>query len=248
MNEFACLLCGDRSDGAAKVALDQLSSSIRGFSTKAVGFLGSGFSEDALSFGPFCARVLLENGCAALMGRLDSFRMLYLSEFQAQPEYEPGKRAKSAFAWAGDVMPEEKPNQPLWSLDHDLPRISRALFSRHFDHVFWRPALNRTIDYVSSLPTDPLLVDIHSIDPDRFIDETRGRSAQLYSTLSKGVHWEFFTSALLFDETTVKNAIRDTFVLLANLGLASHFIHTAYASLTPVEAVNYYRATRAKLL
>jgi hypothetical protein len=247
MNEFACLLCGDRSNGTAKVALDQLASSISGFSTKAISFLGSDFSEDALSFGPFCARVLLENGCAALMGRLDSFRMLYLSEFQAQPGYELGKRAKSAFAWTGDVMPEEKPTQPLWSVDHDLPRISRALFSRHFDHVFWRPALTRTIDYVSSLPTDPLLADIHNIDPDRFIDEARGRSAQLYSTLSKGVHWEFFTSALVFDETTVKNAIRDTFDLMANLGLASHFIHTAYASLTPTEAVNYYKATRATL-
>lgn len=248
MNEFALLLCGDRSDGTAKVALDQLSSSIRGFSKKAANFLSSDISEDALSFGPFCARVLLENGCAALMGRLDSFRMLYLSEFQAQPEYEPGRRAKSAFAWTGDVMPDEKSHQALWSIDHDLPRISRALFSRHFDHVFWRPALSRTLDYISSLPPDPLLADVANLDPDRFIDETKGRSAQLYSTLSKGVHWEFFTSALLFDETTVKNAIRETFVIMANLGLVSHFIHTAYASLTPSEAVNSYKATRAIVL
>src|SRR4051812_15791246 len=83
MNEISLLLCGDKSEGIAKVALDQLSSSIRWFSTKAARFLVDDITDEALSFGPFCARVLLENGCAALVGRLDSFRMLYLSEFQA---------------------------------------------------------------------------------------------------------------------------------------------------------------------
>ncbi|WP_428541256.1 hypothetical protein [Rhodopila sp.] len=110
-------------------------------------------SDDTLTFGPFCARVLLENACAALVGRLDSFRILYLSEFQTQPEYEPGKRAKSAFSWVGDVIPDEKSvqnPQNLWSIDHDLPRISRALFSRHLDHVYWKPAVERMLDFASS--------------------------------------------------------------------------------------------------
>ena len=61
--------------------------------------------------------------------------MLYLSEFQTQPEYERAKRAKSAFSWSGDVIPDEKPAQDMWSPDHDLSKISRALFSRHVDHV-----------------------------------------------------------------------------------------------------------------
>lgn len=244
MNEIALLLCGDQSQGTAKVALDQLSRSIRGFSTQGAKYLTEEITDEALRFGPFCARVLLENGCAALVGRLDSFRMLYLSEFQAQPEYEPGKRAKSAFAWFGDVMPDEKSGQALWSIDHDLPKISRALFSKHLDHIFWKPAVDRLLDYVSTLEADPLLSEVGNIDPDRFIDETKGRSAQLYSTLSKGVHWEFFTSAMLFDEVTVKSMIRETFVLVANLGLISHFVHTAYASLPPGDAVNYYKAFR----
>lgn len=247
MNEIALLLCGDQSEGTGKIALDQLANSLRSFSTKAAKFLTEDITDEALSFGPFCSRVLLENGCAALVGRLDSFRMLYLSEFQAQPEYEPGKRAKSAFSWSGDVMPDEKGNQALWSIDHDLPKISRALFSKHFEHIFWKPAINKMLDYVSSLEPDPLLFDVASIDPDRFIDETKGRSAQLYSILSKGVHWEFFTTALLFDEATVKNSIRETFLLVASLGLISHFVHTAYASLTPGEAVRCYKSIKRLL-
>ncbi len=244
MNELSILLCGDGAYGTARVALDQLSSSIKGFSSKATKFLSEEATDETLSFGPFCARVLLENGCAALVGRLDSFRMLYLSEFQAQPEYEHGKRVKSAFAWTGDVIPDDKPNQELWNVDHDMPKISRALFSKHFDHVFWKPALARLIDHVSTLPSDPLLSDVLNIDPEEFIGEAKGRSMRLYSTLSKGVHWEFFTSALLFDEDTVKNSIREAILLVAHLGLASHFVHTAYASLDPNVAVDSYKAIR----
>jgi hypothetical protein len=170
--------------------------------------------------------------------------MLYLSEFQAQPEYEYGKRVKSAFAWTGDVIPDEKQNNVLWSVDHDLPKISRALFSRHFDHLFWKPALASLLDHVSTLDADPLLTDVLNIDPDSFIEESKGRSTQLYSTLSKGVHWEFFTSALLFDEATVKNSIRETLLLVTHLGLASHFVQTAYASLDATVAVDAYKAIR----
>ena len=244
MNELALILCGNGADGIAGIALSQLSNSIKGFSSRAARFLAEEATDDTLSYGPFCARVLLENGCAALVGRLDSFRMLYLSEFQAQPEYEYGKRVKSAFAWTGDVIPEDKNSNVLWSADQDLPRISRALFSKHFDHVFWKPALARLLDHVSTLAPDRLLADVLNIDPDRFIDETKGRSAQLYSTLSKGVHWEFFTSTLIFDDVTVKNSIRDAVLLVAHLGLASHFVHTAYASLDPGAAVDCYKAIR----
>lgn len=103
MNVMGPLLYGgENSVGIARIALDQLSRSIGSFSTKAIGFLNDETTEETLSFGPFCARVVLENSCAALVGRLDSFRILYLTEFQAQPEYEIGKRAKSAFR--GRVM------------------------------------------------------------------------------------------------------------------------------------------------
>src|SRR5690606_34552717 len=102
--------------------------------------LNSDASSDALELGPYCARVLLENATAAVVGRLDAFRILYLSEFQAQPEYETGKRARSAFSWLGDVVPEEKGTAQLWSIEHDVAKINRALFSKHSEHLFWKPA------------------------------------------------------------------------------------------------------------
>jgi hypothetical protein len=245
MNEMGSLLCGStKRAGIAKSALDQLSKSIGTFSTRAVKFLAEDLSEDAVVFGPFCARALLENACAALVGRLDAFRMLYLSEFQAQPAYEATKRAKSAFSWTGDVIAEEKAGSNLWSVDHDLPKISRALFSRHLDHIFWKPAVDQMLDFVSSNNSDPVLAELLALDAANYINEARGRSTQLYSSLSKGVHWEFFTSALVFDDATVKDLIRETCLLVAHLGLTSHFIPTAYASLSPQEALDAYLSFR----
>lgn len=250
MSGIGSLVCGHaKNDGIAKVALDQLSSSIENFALRALKFLNEEFTDEALSFGPFCARVLLENSCAALLGRLDSFRMLYLSEFQSQPEYEHGKRAQSAFSWTGDVIADHnKCAKTLWSLDNDLPRISRALFSKHFEHIYWKPAIERMLDFVTTCSPNSALQEILEIDAETFIDKGRGKGIQIYSTLSKGVHWEFFTSALLFDEETVKSAIRDTCLLISQLGLISHFIPTAYASLEPTKAMEEYISFRKLML
>jgi hypothetical protein len=246
MNDIEILLCGEHgSDGIAKNALSQLATSIGGFSAKAISFLAQESSDETLSFGPFCARVLLENSCAALVGRLDPFRMLYLSEFQNQSQYEHGKRAKSSFSWTGDVIPvDEKPQQPLWSVDYELPKISRALFARHLDHIYWKPAIEDMLDFVSSAGSNAILSEILMIESETYLNECRGKSSQLYSTLSKAVHWEFFTTALVFDEITVKAALRDTCLLVANLGLISHFIPTSFARIDPTKALNAYISYR----
>lgn len=139
-------------------------------------------------------------------------------------------------------MPDEKAATSLWSLENDLSKISRALFSKHCDHIYWRAAASAMIDFVATQPSNPAWGGLLDIDPDTFLGKACGQSRQLYSTLSKGVHWEFFSSALLFDEVTVKSAIRDTLVLVARLGLISHFVPTAHANLQASEAANFYAA------
>jgi len=248
MSDIGRLICGEApADGLAKSALKQLALSIDAFATRAVRILKEGASDEATALGPFFARVVLENSCAALVGRLDTFRILYLSEFQGQPEYEHGKRARSAFSWFGDVMPADEKNADLWNIDHDVSKISRALFSKHIDRVCWQPAVENMLDYVSASGSDPFLREILSLSSESYIKTTKGQGQQLYSTLSKGVHWEFFNSALVFDEATVKNAIRDTCLLVGHLGLTSHFIPTAYASLQPQLALEAYLSFRKTL-
>lgn len=173
------------------------------------------------------------------MGRLDPFRLIYLSEFQTQPTFEAHRPSKSGFKWTGDVISDDKPSPNMWSADHDISKINRALFSQYFDHVYWKPAVEKTLDHVSSI-SNPALSEINSIDAERFITSTKGKCLQLYSTLSKGVHWEYFSSALVMDESTIKSAIRETCLIVGGIGLMSHFIPTAYASLTPDRAVDEY--------
>ncbi len=240
MTTLPPLLCGSpTSEGLGKVALNQLEASLQSFCDRTVHYLGSTSSDEVTMFGPFCARVILENGCAALVGRFDPFRILYLSEFQTRPEYVAGKRVKSAFSWAGDVIPEERPSATLWDADHEIAKISRSLFSAHLEHVYWRPAVDALLDHIEDNDA-PQLNEIRSIESDKYISEIKGRLRQLYSQLSKGVHWEFFSSSLQMDEVTVKSLLRDTIVNVAGLGLISHFVPTAYASLDADAAVEAY--------
>lgn len=240
MTNLPILLCGNaQGSGLGKIALDQLSTSLSNFSARAIQFLETDSSPETTTFGPFCGRVILENGCAALLGRLDPFRLIYLSEFQSQPEYSPGRRVRSAFAWAGDVIPDEKSPAALWDPDHDLPKISRSLFSKHLDHVYWKPALESLLDHIGANAAVEL-ADILSLDSANYISSTKGKCMQLYSQLSKGVHWEFFSSTLQMDEDTVKSLLRDTLVHVAGLGLVSHFVPTAYASIGHDDAIAEY--------
>ena len=100
------------------------------------------------------------------------------------------------------------------------------------------------LDFASSYEPEIGVAEILALDADTYMRTIMGRSLQLYSTLSKGVHWEFFTSTLVFDETTVKSAMRDTCLLVSQLGLASHFIPTAYVSLPPPAAFDTYLSFR----
>ena len=207
--ELGKLVCGVAAEACiANSTLDHLGSSIDRFGSRAVGYLNGEFSEEARVYGAFCARVTLENACAALVGRFDPFRLLYLAEFQAQEKFEYGKPTKSGFRWLGDVVAEEKPPPVLWSSDLDTSRISRALLSAHADHVYWKPAVELALDYLSE-HEDVSLQELRSMNPETFTSAVRGKGAALYSTLSKGVHWDFFVESVVMDEATLKDGIRD---------------------------------------
>jgi hypothetical protein len=166
--------------------------------------------------------------------------MLYLSEFQAQGGFEYGKPSKSGFKWAGDVLAEDKPGRDLWNTDHDLGKISRALFSAHLDHVYWKPAVEAALDYLSQSGEAEVVGELQTMDPETFTSSTKGRCAELYSKLSKGVHWDFFVTSVVMDEGTLKDAIRDCFIQVGNMGFVSHFVPTAYRSLQKTDALVAY--------
>jgi len=237
-------VCGSSAlGGVADDTLNHLNSSIQRFGQRSIGFLNDVFDENAQTFGAFCARAFLENSCAALVGRLDPFRLMYLAEFQAQAGFEYGRSSNSAFRWTGDVLPDDKPPHEMWGPDHNLNKVSRALFSAYAEHVFWRPAVTSALDAIESDSSD-LLDELRSLDPQTYVGYVRGRCASLYSTFSKGVHWDFFKSTIILDEETIKSSIRETVLILSGLSLVSHFIPTAYRSLSSGLAIESYKTIR----
>jgi hypothetical protein len=242
---LAAIVCGPPgSDCTANATLEHLSASVDAFSQKALNILNSDFDDESQHFGAFCARVVLENAFAALVGRLDPFRLLYLKSFQEQPGFQYGKAANSGFRWTGDVMPEDKGPQDLWGNDHSSSKVSRSLLSSYCEHVYWRPAIESVLDFASNVD-DSVLTEIKQIDPENFVPTYRGRVSSLYSTLSKGVHWEFFVTSVIMDEGTIKDSIRETLISVGMISLASHFIPTAYRSLDPEGAIEAYVSLRS---
>lgn len=249
MATLGILICGNttppypESHGAADKTLDHLSKSIDRFADKSINYLNDdNFSEDAQSFGAFCARVVLENACAALVGRLDPFRLLYLAEFQSQQGFTYGRHSKSGFRWANDVLAEEKNNNGMWNTDHDVSKISRALFSQYTDHIYWKPSAEKALDFITK--NKLLLSDFQELEPETFTKFVKSKCSTLYSTLSKGVHWEFFSDSIVMDEETVKNALRDCLIIMGMLGLISHFVPTAYRCLKHENALKVYQKFR----
>ncbi|ARE85382.1 hypothetical protein ROSMUCSMR3_03936 [Roseovarius mucosus] len=241
------LVCGrPHGDAKADKTLQHLSRTINTFSTKGVRYLQEEFSDESKYFSAFCARVVLENSSAAIVGRLDPFRLLYLNEFQSQPSFEHGAPAKSGFRWQGDVMNPDKPlgQDRIWSSDVDIAKISRSLFSEHFDHLIWRPAYSELLDQIQNSGRDEF-EELISIEPEAFVPRMRGELGRLYSSLSKGVHWDFFNSAIEYDESSIKANLQDLFSRVSILGLTSHFIPTAYSSLMPDDAFDIYAQMRS---
>jgi len=239
---FVCGTAG--TAGVADATLDHLKDSIERFATRSLSFLNSDFDDNTQSFGAFCARVVLENSCAALVGRLDPFRLLYLAQFQAQQSFEYGRPSNSGFRWTGDVLPDENSPREMWGVDHNVSKVSRALFSPYAEHVYWRPAVETALDFIAA-DNSELLQDLRSLEPDKYVGYTRGKCATLYSTLSKGVHWDFFTSSIVLDEGTIKDTIRETLVALGGMALISHFIPTSYRSMERDVAVAAYKTFRS---
>lgn len=239
MDDLKLVVCGRPNEGKAKDSLDQIATSLDSFGSRAIALLTSSQTDPNFIFAPLCGRVVLENSCAAIVGRIDAFRLIYISEFQSKAEYEVGKRAKSSFSWTGDVFPSGG-NIRLWDIDNDVPKIGRALFSQHYEELYWKPAVADAIDFINDNTAVTAPPELSQLDPENFVSLIKGRSNQAYSGLSKGVHWEFFNQASVLDETTTKGLLKEACTIAAMLGFVSHFIPTAHSSIDPAEALEHF--------
>lgn len=186
-------------------------------------------------FGPFLGRSLLELSATALIGRLDPIRILVVRQIQAQPDYDTSIPWKASIRWQGDVLAAKKV-QNLWGDALEYEKITKALLGDYYDHLVWRPAVQQMLGVAKG--GGNWFAQLGAISPDSFVTRKRDEISRLYSSLSKGIHHEFvLPPGTLYDRATVVDLVQRTIHLIADIGLVSHFIPHASASLSPDDAM-----------
>lgn len=187
---------------------------------------------------PYSARSLLEISGAAIMTRIDPFRMLALRKCQMHGDYDLGSRAEPSFSWMGDIHTPNGKGEVNWGPGLKVVSASRALLDRPWDELSWRPAFESAIDVLPS-HSSGWLTELRSIQPERFVPTLRGRMLSLYSAFSKGVHHEMVIDReLRLDAVTLAEYGRDLIRILSWLAFVSNFIEHSSVRLSKAEAVS----------
>ena len=187
-----------------------------------------GADADAVAmFAPFLGRSLLELAASALLCRLDPFRFLVLREIQQNSESDLGLRTKAALQWAGDILPEIKAKQPLWS-DRELKDISRALLSEYNDYVFWKRAFDNMEKDTPESGGGRLLSDLRRRGREPFVPQIRQGLRETYSLFSKYVHHERLITLpdeprILSEKLATALEALAALAFVANFGTEFHF-------------------------
>jgi hypothetical protein len=237
-SDLSLLLCGKPTALSSGSELGEILAHIKesmDYLMDQLSWLGEQDVRHISMLGPFFGRSLLELATTALIGRLDPLRLLVVRKIQAQGNYKTGIPWKASIRWTGDVIAEKKAPNP-WSETMDYKEMSRALLGEYYDHLLWRPAAQQMLGAVTDQGV--WLAELAANDMELFISRKRDEIGRLYSSLSKGIHHEFvMPPGTLYDRSTVRNLVLSTVRQVAELGLVSHFIAHASATLNSEEAL-----------
>ncbi len=240
-NDLSLLTCGNPTDslGASEVGkiLIHLQGTIDHVMDQ-LSWLGAQDDKRISLFGPFLGRSLLELSATALISRLDPLRILVVRQVQAQPSYHTNIPWKAAIRWQGDVLAAKKVLN-LWGDELDYEKVTKALLGDYYDHLVWRPALQQLLGGTSG--GGNWLAQLGAISYESFTTRKRDEIGRLYSSLSKGIHHEFvLPPGALYDRATVVDLVQRTIHEVADIGLVSHFVAHACASLKHTDAVEIF--------
>jgi len=248
-SELSKLACGDFSEKTSlKPIYDNISKNITQLYNDLLFLLSQDRSSDqnfmVRKVGPYFARSLLENVCTALLGRIDPFRVITVSKIQENEQFNINERSAIAINWGSDILTNEKSASSLWQENLHYESIKRGLLGFYYGDLFWNKA------YASALQADQQILDTYRSDTEieKFIKRIRQNIAQLYSSLSKGVHNELIINCdTLYDDISIQDLINDSIDICATLSLLSHFIDVTICSISTTEAINQYKIIKERL-
>lgn len=181
-----------------------------------------------------CSRLILEQSAAALLGRIDPIRMVSIVKGSASVDFKIGYRNASSFMWSKDVIPDTKPGSGFWTQESIGKGVYRALLDGHLaDYIFASshkelqdPLFEAT---VSKIQLPDWVIELQKFDRgEPVLAKLRILASEAYSTLSKGIHFEFF----LGKETTpdlkeIRSSTSKAITVIATAALYTHFSDVA---------------------
>lgn len=207
-----------------------ISGSLKDNYNKLLQLWGKQDDENFVRFGPMLGRLILEQSLAIIIGRFDPIRFLALVRGSKSTDFVMGQQNPSSFNWTRDVHPDIAP-PPSWWTQKEITKLqSRSLLNGHLaDYLFCschNDVIDGLSDFTASLQAVPRWIsDLLNIEEGiSVLAQLRTRSKTSYSTLSKGIHFEFFegnNTQLSLSSTT--EAIRDAIITVATTALYSHY-------------------------
>lgn len=169
---------------------------------------------------PFLARKFLELSLTSLLARIDPLRVIAARKNQRDSSFETGRQNASSITWTGDIFPKNPPPKGnAWQSQSLEKGVERSALGWHFGEVAITPGLQWLSDLDNT--NSKWLRELSS--QDKPFEWIKGRLAQLYSTLSKGVHAEYLLDdRTAFDHASIQQHMQDCYRLVLLLATATH--------------------------
>lgn len=208
---------------------------------------------DFIRLAPTCARLLLEQSLATILGRLDPVRFISIVRGSRSADFQIGGRNPSSFNWSNDVLPANiRRGVGLWSQD-TLKALVRAALDGHIADYLFGSYHEDVRDSVTDMTLGShelpaWIISFLKIEVgEHCLSTLRKKAGECYSTLSKGMHFEFFKDHTTKPSTPeIVIAIKDSISVIATCSLYSHFTDIALQKIDRKEATQSFVALTTK--
>lgn len=199
----------------------------------------------ASSIFPFLARKFLELSLTSILARLDPLRVIAARKHQLDDSYKEGQKNPSSISWTGDIFPQNPDTNNVWNTTTLAKGVQRSLFGGHYSEIAILPGLQYLIDNNNYEDSAWLREFAKSENPFKWLTE---QLRNLYSILSKGVHFEYLLDDRVdFDTTSIKQHMQDCYMLVLVLATATHVSPLFLRSIRIEDALLSFKSIEKKI-
>lgn len=203
-----------------------------------------------IDFGPLIGRRFAEEIAAILLGRLDPIRLVVSIMGAKSADYVSGALNKSSLSWFDDIIPEFDASAKAghWS-QQTLKKneIVRGLLSGQLAHSVFESGFYSAIDAIQGRGEESIsdwVRDVQKfVEGSHLLADMRRRAAQVYSHLSKGIHFEFMSiTGAAIEPDEIKRLLSEMLYMLATTSLVVNCSGLAHGATDRDEICGQYIA------